>query len=333
MQFKKCSYAALILLALLALLAGCGENKQLSSFSAALEEQEEMTLERFQENYGRARELLSSGVAPKGSLPIYDPASGAMDPAGDLAKTGLYAVRLDAEVYGISAFYVIPAGERPMTAEEYLELAQASGLTADEIVRPENAWLSLRDPGARSANRPLTQKEDFWKMYAYYETIRPGEAARPALPVTVYVGGAAPQAFFLCPASEMDEAALQGYAVALYQSLPPEVQALWQWTETELPLEEALLAARAAMAEHGGRSDEPVKDYAWYNERVKTIGGMAKTNYWLVALYYADGGSYCVNLDASTGEIYLITKLPEETFRYETPWAAGSLNGEVIYPG
>lgn len=340
MKFKKYGYIIAVLLIFSILLAGCGKNKLLNNYSDTLAEQEDMTLAQFQENFEQARELLASGVKPKGSLPVYDPASGNLDPAGDLAQSGLYAVKLDPGTYGVSNFYVIPAGERPMTAEEYLELAQMSGLTGPELVMTEHSWLSFQDqstPSTRSIreNRILSQKERFWQMFQYYETVRNGET-KPQIvpPVTVYVDTAEPQPFFLLPASDMDEASLRGYMAAYVQALPPEVQTLFPPTEEELTWEEAVTAARAAIAEHGGRDDEPIKDYVYYQPRTNTLHPDVSS--WEVALYYADGSCYSVLLDSATGEIKLINKMQDDIYNYESSWADRAPNAnvveEMIYP-
>lgn len=328
-----------VLLLLSMALAGCGSNKLLDEFTDKLTAQESVDLELFLENYSQARDLLASGVKPKGSLPVYDPASGDLDPAGDLAQSGLYAVKLDPAVYGVSNYYVIPAGERPMTAEEYLELAQMSGLTGPELVMAQNSWLSFQyvkgDVGNTRGireNRNLSQKERFWQMFQYYETIRNGETEQQLVkPITVYVDTAEPQPFFLLPTSDMDESSLRGYIVAYMESIPADGRAALLPAEEDISWEEAVAAAKAAMAEHAGRADEPIKDYVAYAQRESPFGN---SSYWEVALYYADGSSYSVQV-MCTGEIRFIHQMENDIYDYGNPWTGPSPGQTVkgmIYP-
>lgn len=336
-QGKRYLAGIAVLLLLSMLLAGCGNNKLLDEFTDKLIAQESVGMEEFLANYAQAQELLASGVKPKGSLPVYDPASGNLDPADDLAQSGLYAVKLDPGTYGTFNFFVIPAGERPMTAEEYLELAQMSGLAGPELVMAKNSWLSFQDqstPSIRSMyeNRILSQKERFWQMFQYYETVRNGEAEQLVPPVTVYVDTTEPHPFFLLPTSDMDEASLRGYIAAYIQSAPEEAQARLRPTEEDISWEEAVTAAKAAVAEYAGRADEPARDYVAYHAGA-SVFGMGPGS-WEVALCYADGRCFSVQV-MGTGEVRMVNQMENGIYDFDNPWTGpspGQTVQEMIYP-
>lgn len=129
------------------------------------------SLEEFCANYEEALDLYAQGLRPTGAMPTGDPAG--EDPApGDF-----YCALLDPDTYGVSRFYVLPVGERSLTAEEYLELVEASGaMTAQDLVLPENSWFSTQttwlDACIPYASRTLYGDEAFWLPYLlgmYYQ--------------------------------------------------------------------------------------------------------------------------------------------------------------------
>ena len=165
MKSKIRFFSVILLLILAFLLTGCKADTALSAFESELQAQDPLTLEVFQENYETARSLLASGVRPSQNMPVFDPAE-----ASGIDADGFYAIQLDEEVYGVSMFYVIPAGLRAMTAEEYLALAQLADMPAGEIVRPGNSWISLQGQQS-TTSRSLSAKERFWIYFQGYDHI------------------------------------------------------------------------------------------------------------------------------------------------------------------
>lgn len=306
----------------------------LEAFDNELSKQEYLSLEQFQRNYETALGLLNVGVLPESKMNVYDPDGRNAADGGTAISDGFYTVSLDPTIYGVSRFFVIPAGLRDMTSEEYLELAQAAGMPSNELIKEENSWISLQ--GERgSSNRPLNQKEQFWMKFQAYEYFRSmGESrTQPDVPITVYVGcGDAMRTFTIYPAEEMSAYALQVTAVKQYRYLAKDERALWFPTEEELAWKDAVSVAKISICEYAKQENTPVKDYVQYSCG-GLIDGELRNGLWSVALYYEGGDSYLVDLDSATGEIITIRRMPDGFFDYSYVWEDEETvpEGEIVF--
>lgn len=315
-----CCMLALLLAVLM--LTGCGKEKppaNLAEFEEKLTGQEEMSLELFRQNCEAARSLLKAGVLPEGELCAYDPFGDAgQRPEGfaEAIRSGFYMVELDPEVFGISQFFVIPAGQRAMTAEEYLQLAQASKLPAGELAKEENSWIPLQNRQGNTS-RELSEREKFWLPFQLNEVFRQRKNNRyqQDIPVGIYVGcGDALETLILYPTGEMDEAALQEAGLMYYRTLPEERRSLMKPRETEMDWPKAVAAAAEAVAAQTGITDSPAKDYVQYQ------GKETGTGSWTAALLYEDGASFLIELDSGDGTIRSLKQLPDNFLDIAREW-------------
>lgn len=313
---------------------GPTENPLVSEFEETIQAQETLTLDDFIANYEKARELVASGIVPNNPMPIFEAENIQQDYASVIAANGLYAVDLDPSIFGSSTFYVIPAGLRPMTADEYLALAQHANVAADVLVQKQNSWITLQaDLG--TANRIFSAKERFWMYFQFYDKLLDREQlpAQPDAPISIPVGcGSDVSDYTLYPTADMSSYALQIAVEMICCRMPSEQQAVLLPSENELSWEAAVDAAITAMAAHADRTEMPERNYVHYSGRMPMAGDQ-QSGIWNVALYYSDGSSYQVNIDSTSGEINNIYQIPDGTLDYATQWNDDQAfpDGTIIY--
>lgn len=286
----------------------------LGAFEACLNEQTEQTIEQFQQNYEIARALLAAGILPEGEMQTFlpgnpDPKAERIDPS-----TGFYRVGLDSDIFGVSQFFILPEGQRKMTANEYLQLAQAADLSGDEIIREENSWLPLQN---RTSNfsRPLTGKEQFWLMFQANEEIHGagGGNIQPDVPIMVYTGcGQTPEAlgsFTLYPAQEMSDYAIRNAGFHYYRGLPEEERQKLIPGTSEIDWKTALAEAKKAVEEWADQAGNTRKVYTRFEDGT-----------WFAALCYEDDSSFLVELDGADGALLAIRQMPDGFCDYDFPW-------------
>lgn len=325
---------AVCLLALI-ILTSCSSDtrpKSMSEFQADLTEQGELTVEIFLKNFENAQNLFQTGVLPEAEMHSYLPLSSRNSPEQwnedtiQAVRDGFYIVSLDPDFFGSSQFFVLPAGQRSMTAEEYLQLAQATDLPSKELIKERNSWIPLQDERSNS-NRPLSEREEFWLKYQANEVLRRrGDCSyHPDNPFGIYVGGeGVMKDFMFYPAQEMTEYQLQEAGRLLYKSLPEEERALWLPTAEELSWKSAVDSAIEAVSSFSNRADNQAdklaKDYVQYIG--ETTGDGSRIGQWLIALYYENGDSFLVKLDSVGALPPTVEELPNGFLDITRTWGA-----------
>lgn len=311
-----------------------GESSPVSEFEAALQAQSSLTLDDFLTNYERACALVGEGIVPDQPMTVFDAETVQQDHASVVAANGLYAVKLDPKIFGTSTFYVIPAGLRPMTADEYLALAQYANISADVLVQKENSWIRLQT-GSGTANRIFSAKERFWMYYQYYDKLLDREQlpVQPDAPISIPVGcGSDVSDYTLYPTADMSAYALQTAVEMLCSRMPSEQQAVLLPSINELSWEAAVDAAIMAMANHADHTEMPARNYVQYSGHMP-MAGTRQSGVWNIALYYSDGSSYQINIDSISGEINNIYQMPGGALDYATQWNDDQTfyDGTIIY--
>ena len=310
---KKLLVGFISCVALCLLLSGCGAKvTDAASFQKELDSQAELTLERFTENYETACDLYSKGVRPEKEMPVYvpsEPTFGTEDRSW--LESGLYYVELNEELWAVPRFFVIPAGERSLSAEEYLELAQASeGLPAEELLKEGRSWCPLAERENGLANRALTEREERWLPMELSEFLRgnsPKEAPADAA-VAVPVGEDR-ETLLLYPAREMSGEALQAVAHWNFRLLSGEEQQNCVPDDTA-DYETAVLTASAAVREQtGDRYGVPAESYCVFDRAGEPLEGSGSLWHWQIGLCYEGDVSYRVYLDAADGVALLVEEM------------------------
>ncbi len=298
-----------------------------NTFDARLKEQETQTIGQFQKNYEIARALLAAGVLPEGEIQTFCP--GSPDPKAQQIdpSTGFYRVVLDPVYFGVSQFFIIPEGQRKMTANEYLQLAQAAGLPGEALVKEENSWLPLQGR-ASNFSRPLTKKEQFWLVFQANEELHGtgGGRIQPDVPIMVYTGcGQTPDAlgsFTLYPTGEMSDYAIRYAGFHYYRGLPEEEREKLVPSADEIDWKTALAEAKNAVVERTDQVGNARKFYTRYESGV-----------WIAALCYEDSSSFLVELDAADGALLSILQMPDGFCDYDVPWEKQTVpEGISLFP-
>lgn len=305
-----------------------GKAPDLISFEARLNGQGALTLALFCQNYEDACALYAQGIRAEEKMPQFNNDSVFSGPRDDAwLKSGFYMISLEEAIFGISNFYVIPAGERALTAEEYLELAEAAaGIPSQELVREERSWIPLQDREIPDQTRQLSVSENRWLVYELSEILRrrDAEEAPADAPVLIPVG-AEKSYFWIYPKERMSGTALQAVAqwkylrnTSLAGVLPP-ANADW---------DAIINAAKSAMEQHGGRADAPAADYIAY--RNLKFNSTDRHDQWRAALYYSDGSSYLVTLDGPELNLHKIEQMPDGYYDLNGDWDAFDPNYDPI---
>lgn len=299
----------------------------LDTFEEYLAGQSVKTLDQFQENYQIARTLLASGTLPEGQMQTFipnnpDPKADRIDPS-----TGFYRVKLDPEIYGVSQFFILPEGQRKMTANEYLQLAQTAILPGNELVREENSWIPLQNR-TTNTSRPLTEKEQFWLLFqanTFMHDVGTGHI-QPDVPIVVYTGcGQTPDemgSFTFYPTKEMSDYAIQSAGFQFFRSLPEEDRKNLRPNGNEIDWKAALAKAKETIAEKTTQPGDTRKFYTRYENST-----------WTVALCYEDDGSYLVELDAVDGTLLTLQRMPDGFCDYDFLWEENKVpDGTMFFP-
>ena len=308
------------------------EDSRLADFDGRLKDQGVATLEEFRANYEEALALYQAGLRPQGAMPSYAPSQGQTAP-GDF-----YFASLDPDTYGVSKFFVLPAGERALTAEEYLELVEASGqMGASDLVLPENSWLSTQEGREEPfASRGLCRSESFWLsyilgMYHAGQTLPAEERTVAALYLPLPVEHAV---FTLYPTDHLSPQGLLADGMSRLERASGSAQA--KYIPPENTDYEALQsAAILAMREHANITEDPAAVYFAFTD---TTSPSAETRSysWTVGLLYSGGASYTVRLDGPELTLMTIEQLPDGALDISGDWEAmdePQLEHNYIYNG
>lgn len=261
------------------------EDGRLSDFDNRLKAQGTTTLEGFCANYEEALTLYQAGLRPTGAMPSYAPSQGQTAP-GDF-----YFASLDPDTYGVTKFFVLPAGERALTAEEYLELVEASRqMEGSDLVLPENSWLSTQaDRADPLASRLLYRSETFWLSYLlgmhYGRQKLPDEertifALYLPLPVEDAV-------FTLYPTGHMSPRGLLDSGLHSLEQAPESRQAKYIPPE-DTDYEALRSAAETAVSEHTDVTEEPTAVYFSFTDTTSPSAD-TRSYSWTVGLLYPEG--------------------------------------------
>lgn len=308
------------------------EDAWLSDFSQRLAAQGVASWEGFAANYHEALDLYLCGIEPENVMPSYAPGQ------DETAPGDFYCVSLDPGVYGVPKFFVLPAGERGLTAEEYLELVDASGaMSAQELILPENSWCSSQSGRDDSpSSRVLYQSESFWLSYLfgmYYQGQKlPAESRTvSALYLPLPVEDAV---YTLLPTDHMTPRGLLEYGLHSLEQAPESRRAKY------IPPEDtdyAALRSTAAQAvlEHTDLTEAPAAVYFAFTDTTSPSDDVRSYS-WTVGLLYSDGASYTVRLDGPDRTLMTIERLPDGALDLTGSWYdldAPQLEHDYIYNG
>lgn len=308
------------------------EDRRLTDFDGRLKDQGAATLEEFRANYEQALALYQAGLRPQGAMPSYAPSQGQAVP-GDF-----YFASLDPDTYGVSKFFVLPAGERALTAEEYLELAEASGqMAAADLVLTGNSWLSTQEGREEPlASRGLYRSESFWLSYIlgmYYEgrTLPAEERTIAALYLPLPVENAV---FTLYPTDHLSPQGLLADGMSRLERASGSAQAKYIPPE-DTDYEALRSAAILALQEHTNITEDPAAVYFAFTD---TTSPSAETRSysWTVGLLYSGGASYTVRLDGPELTLMTIEQLSDGALDISGNWEAldePQLEHNYIYNG
>lgn len=308
------------------------EDSRLTDFAQRLRSQGAASLEEFCANYEEARGLYLDGFRPAAAVPVYDPTQEESAP-GDF-----YWVSLDPGVYGVSKFFVLPAGERALTAEEYLELVEAAeAITAQDLVLADHSWLSTQSGRENPlASRLLYRSESFWLSYLlgmYYQGQElPAESRTvSALYLPLPVEDAV---YTLLPTDHMTPRGLLEYGLHSLEQAPESRRAKYIPPE-DTDYETLRSAAAQAVLEHTDLTEAPTAVYYSFTDTTSP-GSDARSYSWTVGLLYSDGASYTVRLDGPDRALMTIERLPDGALDLTGSWYdldAPQLEHDYIYNG
>lgn len=308
------------------------EDTRLADFSQRLTVQGVASFDAFCANYQEALALYQAGLRPQSAMPSYAPSQGQTAP-GDF-----YFASLDPDTYGVSKFFVLPAGERSLTAEEYLELAEASGqMAAADLVLPENSWLSTQEGREEPlASRGLYRSESFWLsyilgMYHAGQTLPAEERTISALYLPLPVENAV---YTLFPTGHMPPHGLLEYGLHSLE-LAPEFRRAKYIPPENTNYDALRSAAILALQEHADITGDPAAAYFSFTD---TTSPSAETRSysWTVGLLYSGGASYTVRLDGPDMTLMTIERLADGALDISGNWAAldgPQLEHNYIYNG
>ena len=247
--------------------------------------------------------LYQAGLRPEGTMAAYDPLSDEAVP-GDF-----YYASLDPDTYGVAQFFALPAGERSLTAEEYLELVEAAGqMPAADLALPENSWLSTQEGREEPlASRDLYRSESFWLsyilgMYHAGQTLPAEERTISALYLPLPVENAV---YTLYPTDPMTPRGLLADGLYALSRLPEARQDRYRLPEGT-DFEPIQSAAVQALRDHMGLTEDPAAVYC-------ACPDAASPDYdspdfvWQVGLLYPRGACYSVGLKPQDLSLAFIT--------------------------
>ena len=251
--------------------------------------------EEFCANYEEALALYRDGLRPEGTMPVFDPAQEREDP-GDF-----YYASLDPDTYGVSKFFVLPAGERSLTAEEYLELVAAAGqMTAQDLVLPENSWFSTQttriENDIPNSNRRLYPSERFWLPYLLGMYYQGQEVPTEGTTVSAWYLPLPGEnrVYTVYPTGHLTPRGVLADGLHSLSLLPPERQASFI-PPADTDFEAIKSAAIQIIRDHMGMTKDPIAVYCACPD-AEGSGFDAPAFTWAVGLLYPRGVSYVVEL-------------------------------------
>ena len=308
------------------------EDLRLADFSQRLTVQGIASFDEFCANYEEARGLYLDGIRPEAAMPSYVPAQ------GETAPGDFYAALVSPDTYGVSKFYVLPVGERGLTAEEYLELVETSeAMIVQDLILPENSWFSSQsgrdDP---RSSRVLHKSESFWLSYLlgvhYQGQELPAEDETvSALYLPLPVENAV---YTLLPVGHMTPKGLLEYGLHSLELAPESRRAKYIPPE-DTDYEALRNTAIQAVLEHTDVTEDPTAVYFAFTDTTSPAAD-TRSYSWTVGLLYPDGASYAVRLDGPDRTLMTIEKLSNGALDIGANWYdldAPQLEQDYIYNG
>lgn len=304
---------------------------RLADFSQRLTVLGAVSQEDFCANYQEALDLYRDGVRPSSPMPSYVPEQ------GETAPGDFYVAIVNPDTYGVSRFYVLPAGERGLTAEEYLELVEASeSMAVQDLVLPENSWFSTQsgreDP---LSSRTPYKSESFWLPYLLGISYQGQDlSAETETASALYLPLPVENAVYtLFPTCHMTPRGLLDYGLHSLAQAPESRRA--QYTPpVDTDYEALRSAAEAAVLEHTDVTEDPAAVYFSFTDTTSPSAD-TRSYSWIVGLLYSDGASYAVRLDGPDMTLATIEKLPDGALDLNGNWSdldAPQLTHDYIYP-
>lgn len=250
----------------------------------------------FAARYRQAKQRLAEGE--KTSQPVPQ----------DPKETGFAVVSLDERVYGISQYAFLPLGERSLTEEEFLQLAQAmEGVPEWGILTPKYCRTGLMEGNGTAAagqNRELTREEKLrygaLRPLYLYEGKRAEERTGQEAPLCVELSGEeSGEIYRILPAASMTDEQLLRYLETEFREVPPE---MYQPLVGEVSYQELPAVIEAAVTRYK-LGDGTTPDY-----RAELITSGTETRntdreYWGIELCFPEGDQYTLCLYAADGNL------------------------------
>lgn len=309
------------------------EDTRLTDFSQRLTLQGVASFDEFCSNYQEALDLYRDGIRPNSPMPSYVPEQ------GETAPGDFYAAIVRPDIYGVSKFYVLPAGERGLTAEEYLELVDASeSMAVQDLILPENSWFSSQsgreDP---RSSRILHKSESFWLSYLLGMLYNPGQElpAETQTASALYLPLPVEDAVYtLFPTGHMTPGGLFAYGLHSLEQASESRRAKYIPPE-DTDYTALRNAAAQAVSTYTDRTEEPDAVYFSFTDTTAPDAD-ARSYSWTVGLLYPDGASYTVRLDGPDRTLMTIEKLPDGALDLNADWHnldTPQLKHDYIYNG
>ncbi len=275
--------------------------------------------EEFCANHEEALALYQAGLRPESTMAAYDPLSDEAVP-GDF-----YYASLDPDTYGVAQFFALPAGERSLTAEEYLELVEAAGqMPAADLALPGNSWFSAQESREDAcipyASRRLYGDEEGWLPYLlgmYYQGQELPAEGRTLAPLYLPLPSAE-AVYTLYPTDPMTPNGLLADGLYALSRLPEARQDRYRLPEGT-DFEAIQSAAVQALRNHMGLTEDPVAVYCACPD-VSSPPFDSPDFVWDVGLLYPRGASYLVGLKPQDLSLAFITPLEDRALDWDRPW-------------
>ena len=292
------------------------EDTRLADFSQRLTVQGVASFDEFCANYQEALDLYRDGIRPSSPMPSYVPEQ------GETAPGDFYVALVSPDTYGVARFYVLPAGERGLTAEEYLELVEAAeSMAVQDLILPENSWFSTQsgreDP---LSSRILYKSETFWLSYLlgihYQGQELPTETeTASALYLPLPVENAV---YTLFPTGHMTPHGLLEYGLHSLEQAPESRRAKYIPPE-DTDYDALRSTAETAVLEHTDVTEEPAAVYFSFTDTTSPSAD-TRSYSWTVGLLYSDGASYTVRLDGPDRTLTTIEQLSDGALDLNGNW-------------
>ena len=306
--------------------AASAENGPLSEFEQRLIIMGATSLEEFCANYEEALGFYTEGLRPEATMPTYDPTQDGPAP-GDF-----YYASLDPDTYGVSKFFVLPAGERSLTAEEYLELVAAAGqMTAQDLVLPENSWFSTQttriENDIPNSNRRLYPSERFWLPYLLGMYYQGQEVPTEGTTVSAWYLPLPGEnrVYTVYPTGHLTPRGVLADGLHSLSLLPPERQTSYI-PPADTDFEAIKNAAIQALRDHMDMTKDPIAVYCACPD-AEGPGFDAPAFTWDVGLLYPRGVSYLVGLKPQDLSLAYIMPMEYHALDWDRSWNGSEASG------